>query len=377
MKLTKIAIDASNLNSGGGLTHLFNVLENTGTQDHKYFNIILWGGAILDKLPNSTWIIKISHPLLNKKSYINYLIWRLFVLPIWAKSVDIVFVPGGISLPILTKFVSMSQNMLVFESIERNRFPFGKTYLRYRILELLQYFSLKTSVANIFISEYAHKFITDKYPSLNKKPYKIIYHGVSSSFKTFNRTQLSIDKYDSNKKFKILYVSTINFYKHQWILVDAVIKLVKEGFPLELHLVGDAHPKAFKKLEPKLKSAKNIVIYHGAVDHKEIGQFYLDSDLFAFLSTCENMPNILLEAMASGLPICSSSYGPMPEILGDAGVYFDPLNVDSVYQTLKMLLLDPAMRGHLSTLAVQRVKQFTWEKTSIETFKFITSFLKN
>ena len=89
------------------------------------------------------------------------------------------------------------------------------------------------------------------------------------------------------------------------------------------------------------------------------------------------MPNILLEAMASGLPICSSSYGPMPEILGDAGVYFDPLNVDSVYQTLKMLLLDPAMRGHLSTLAVQRVKQFTWEKTSFETFKFITSLLKN
>ena len=48
--------------------------------------------------------------------------------------------------------------------------------------------------------------------------------------------------------------------------------------------------------------------------------------LFVFASSCENMPNTLVEAMASGLPIACSDRGPMPEILRDGGTYFDPEN---------------------------------------------------
>ena len=89
------------------------------------------------------------------------------------------------------------------------------------------------------------------------------------------------------------------------------------------------------------------------------------------------MPNILIEAMASGLPICSSSFGPMPEILGDAGVYFNPTDINSVYTTIKNTILDPENRAHISNLALKRALQFTWQESSFETFKFITSFMKH
>ena len=53
-----------------------------------------------------------------------------------------------------------------------------------------------------------------------------------------------------------------------------------------------------------------------------------DANLFVFASSCENMPNTLVEAMAIGLPIACSDRGPMPEVLRDGGVYFDPEDCD-------------------------------------------------
>ena len=66
------------------------------------------------------------------------------------------------------------------------------------------------------------------------------------------------------------------------------------------------------------------------------------------------MPNILLEGMAAGLPIACSSMGPMPEVLGDAGVYFNPTNVDSIYTALKELLDNNYLRAEISKKAFNK-----------------------
>ena len=58
--------------------------------------------------------------------------------------------------------------------------------------------------------------------------------------------------------------------------------------------------------------------------HDDLHQKYLDADLGLFASSCENMPNILLETMGAGLPIACSNRQPMPEILKNGGEYFDP-----------------------------------------------------
>ena len=92
--------------------------------------------------------------------------------------------------------------------------------------------------------------------------------------------------------------------------------------------------------------------YHGHLSHSETLDWYNQADLFAYPSSCENLPIILLEAMAVGLPIACSDRGPMPEVLKDAGVYFNPENPSSIAASLKLLLQDESLRENLGRKAL-------------------------
>ena len=75
------------------------------------------------------------------------------------------------------------------------------------------------------------------------------------------------------------------------------------------------------------------------VPHEKVHELHSTADIFVFASSCENMPNTLIEAMAAGLPIACSNRGPMPEVLQDAGVYFDPEVPSSIAEAIENLLL--------------------------------------
>ena len=95
-------------------------------------------------------------------------------------------------------------------------------------------------------------------------------------------------------------------------------------------LIGSAYTPALKKLEKTLNAVdpnEEFIQYLGKVDFDSLDSYYKKADGFIFASTCENMPNILLEAMASSLPICCSEYQPMLEMLGNTGEYFNPENI--------------------------------------------------
>ena len=77
----------------------------------------------------------------------------------------------------------MSQNMLVFEDKERNRFPFSFTKIRYLLLEKIQLKSFKNASGIIYISFYAKKYIEEKYPILKSVNSIVIYHGISNDFR--------------------------------------------------------------------------------------------------------------------------------------------------------------------------------------------------
>jgi glycosyltransferase involved in cell wall biosynthesis len=98
---------------------------------------------------------------------------------------------------------------------------------------------------------------------------------------------------------------------------------------------------------------------------------YSAADGAVFASSCESLPNILLEAMASGLPNAASGLGPMPEVLGDAGIYFDPRDPGSIAATLRTLIEDERLRAELVTRGHCRAVQYSWARCASETFSFI------
>lgn len=365
MKNMKVAIDATNLKAGGGLTHLKHISSYVDQVEGVSFDVI--GGSWISQLKN-------KNKLIFKNEFSSFLKqekFKLFKLQRMINDYDLVFAPGGSFFSEKIPYVTMCRNMLVFESKERNRFPKSFTWIRYNLLEKLQVRSFKNANAIIYISEYAKNFLEKKYPVLKEKKSTVIYHGISDDFRQIPKTQIEINRYSNSGRFKITYVSIINFYKHQWNVIDAIKKIRKDGYNVELELIGPMYDPARPIFEKSMIGTEDFVHYRGKVDYMEISKSYKKSDLFIFASTCENMPNILVEAMSAGLPILCSNFGPMPEILKDAGVYMDPTNVDSIYENLKQVLNNVTLRSSMAEKAHKYSQDFSWEKTSQETFNFI------
>jgi len=377
----KIGIDATNIRSGGGLTHLKEILDNGNPSVFGITKVVVWSSSkTLDRLPDTIWLEKITHSYLNR-SFVYSFLYQLFFLSRNATKVhscDLLFVPGGTFLGSFKNVVSMSQNMLPFEEVEYKRFKSWKTRLRFRVLFFTQSYTFKKSKGIIFLTNYAKHAIATEL-NLNSSVCKIIPHGINSSFVKEPVAQEPISSFSQKKPFKLLYVSIIIAYKHQWVVAKAVLRLKNEGYPVTLDLIGSNSEESKSELDKvlNLESNNKTVRYLGLIPYEKLSSYYMNANGFIFASTCENMPIILIEAMTAGLPIACSSFGPMPEVLKEAGIYFNPTNVDSVYESIKTLLNDHLLREKISLKAYEKSINYTWKNCSDETFKYLSKVIKN
>ena len=268
----------------------------------------------------------------------------------------------------------MFQNMQIFETKERNR-ERKKEWLRLKLLQLAQRHTFQKASGLICLSEYAHNYLTQYYPRLvDKTSVQLIAHGTE----TFNNdTPVSRTENSNDPQIlKILYVSTVKKYKHQWTLIDAVDLLREEGIPIELHLVGGGDSQALswvRKATQKKDPEREFVFVHGSLSYEETLEWYNKVDMFVFPSTCETFGISLLEAMTAGLPIASSYQGPMPEVLKDAGLYFNPESVTSIKNCLRFMIENRNLRQRLGIKAKQYSQTYSWKKCADETFGFLSS----
>ena len=372
----RLGIDASNIRSGGGIIHLQKILEKAEPNKHLINRVIVWGGdTLLENLPDKPWLE------LRKISYLNHqfplrLFWQQTKLGKLAhECCDLLFVPGGLYLGGFRPYVSMFQNMQIFESKERSREGFSKERLRLCLLKCAQSRTFRDASGLICLSEYASNYLAQYYPFVTAQTsVRLIAHGTKQ---IQSEHSVSVKKKNTNNEtLRLLYVSTVKKYKHQWNLIDAVGLLRKEGIPIELHLVGGGDSHALNLMQDAIlrnKLEKNFIFYHGSLPYKETLEWYHKADIFVFPSTCETFGISLLEAMTAGLPIASSDRGPMPEVLKDAGLYFNPESVTSIKNCLRYMIENPNLRQRLGKKAKQYSQAFNWKKCAVETFAFLSS----
>lgn len=362
----KLAIDASNIRSGGGLTHLLEVTEQLSCNKDILTEVRIWAPLeTLKKLPSNSLIIHEQSKFLNH-GWLGRVIWQIFIFKkkLQIYKCDLLLVPGGSSSINFYPKVVISQNLLPFQFTELLRFGVSIITVKMILLRLFQSYTFKTASKVIFLSSYAQKVI--KSIVRIKCPTCIIPLGVSSNFFRLPKPQKKISEYGQDTPYKILYVSSIEPYKHHAPLILAINKLIDKGYPIKLILVGEIlrGKRKFIDLVNKNRALKNAVEIVGLVPYEQVNEFYSDSDMYVFSSSCENMPNTLTEPMASGLPIACSNMGVMPEILGDGGLYYNPLDVDSIVSTLEKLLLDPKLRGEIAKRAFHKAQSYSWPATA-------------
>ena len=370
----KIGIDASNLLQGGGRTHLRELLAVAQPENHGIQQVIVWGCAsTLEQLSNRPWLLKQHIPLLERGPIIRAF-WQQFQLGKLARDekVDLLFAPGGSIGGDFHPSVTMCQNMLPWEWPELKRYRGSWIMYRLLLLRLTQARSFHKADGLIFLTDYARNIVQQATKNLKEKFITTIPHGIHPRF--FKTPRSIQNSKNTAEPLRLIYVSIIDLYKHQWQVVEAVHRLRLMGYSLELDLIGPANPAALGLLFEAIENfdpENGWVRYHGAVASSELHLFYQQADIGIFASSCENLPNILIETMAAGLPIACSHRGPMPEILGDAGIYFAPEDASDIAISLQKLIDQPELRLNLANSSYERSKYYSWESCADSTFAFL------
>ena len=370
----RLGIDASNIRAGGGVTHLVELLRAACPLEYGLDEVVVWGSdRTLKELPARSWLKLVHEPLLDRAFPFRLYWQRTKLTKLAQKSCDILFVPGGSYNGHFRPFVSMSQNLLPFDNRERSRFGISLASVRYRLLGLSQARCSKRADGVIFLTKYAASVVMGQVREISGEA-AIIPHGIDQRFACQPRPQKPLSFYSSEKPLELLYVSIINVYKHQDRVAEALGLLRNEGLPVRLHLVGPAYSPMLQRLQTILRELDpygKFLNYQGPISYHDLPRVYHRSDMFVFASSCETISITLLEAMASGLPIACSNRGPMPEVLGDAGVYFDPENSLDIARALRQLALSHEMRDRYAHAAYERAKVYCWDRCADETFRFI------
>lgn len=372
----RIALDASNLAGGGGISHLVQILEAADPARHGFSTITVFCSRKTgETLPKGKPWLEIAHHRWLDGNLLKRSAWRQLVLPkVLLNGFDILFAPGGIVARTHLPTVTMSRNMLPFDSVERAAFPlFSFDRLRLELLRVLQARSFAKADGMVFLTRFAKNEVTRQ---MRRQPKEIavIPHGLADRFSITSRSHRALSDCDAKAPFRLLYVSSVYRYKHQWHVVDAVAELIRRGYPLALDLAGDGDAESVARLNAAMarSGAPEGQIRHlGKVSFREIHALYHAAEGFIFASSCENMPNILLEAMCARLPIVCSDRGPMPEILGDAGLYFDPTDSAALIAVLEPFLADAQARARMADQAADRAAAFGWDRCADETFRFL------
>jgi len=373
----KLGIDASNLLYGGGVTHLEELLGAADPERHGFSDVVVWGrAATLDRLPERPWLRLRREPELER-NLVRRLLWRTQRLDKLVREADcdLLLIPGGSYLGAFRPFVTMCRNLVPFDDEAVRTYGISWMRLKFRILRVVQGATFRSASGVIFLTASARDWVTRVTGKLRGRT-EVIPHGISSRFSRNPVPQLPMKEYSTTRPLRLLYVSHLQPYKHYAQLISAVWALREEGYPVALDLVGRGSLAAEQEMKRMVAAAGGRtaeIEYHGAVSYSALPAFYHHADVFVFASSCENLPNALLEAMAAGLPIACSNRSVMPEILGEAGVYFDPESSESVSNAIKTLLNDPSLRTRLAAAARQRVNDWSWSRCADKTFAFLKS----
>ncbi len=374
-----LAIDAINIRQGGGVTHLSQLLSSASPTDSGINHITVWTCAeTATQLPVHPWLTKLS-PAWVEAGIFKRMLGQQFFLgrEISRRGCEVLFSPGGtvpfyVEIPVVT----MSQNMLPFEPEEAKRFGrWSWMRLKMWLLRQSQGRSFKRADGLIFLTQYARNCVC-RWLGQSHALEALIPHGIEPRFSADPKFQLAVDNYSLEQPFTLLYVSILMPYKHQIEVARAASVLRQAGSPVKVKFIGPdwgRYGRQFREMLRQLDPQGEFLIWDGGMPFSALHTEYLEADAFIFASSCENLPNILIEAMSAGLPIACSKSGPMPEVLGNAGIYFDPLQSEDIAEAMRTLLISADLRERLATLSKELSRAYSWQRCAKDTFEFIAT----
>lgn len=373
----KIGFDARCLEeekiSGVG-EYTLELLKNLLELDSKNQYIIFSNSFKQYNNQNFEWIKKYPNAKLKRFSFPNKLINFFFWYLNWPKidnmigSVDIFFAPN-------INFISINKScplVVTFHDLSFERY--------YRFFPLKtrlwhQYFVNPRKIAKnakkiIAVSESTKKDLEEIY---NQDPLKVkvIYHGISNDFILIDRKDSKIikiqKKYNLPHKF-ILYLGNIELRKNIISLISAYKSIASKNPEIgkyKLVLAGNISPLCKDILR------KEKISTCGYIKREDRPYIYNLASLFVYPSFFEGFGLPIIEAMACGVPVISSSNSSIPEVTGNAAILVNPHRPQEIAEAIESILTEKKLYNKMRERGLKQAQKFNWKKCAKETLMTI------
>lgn len=304
--------------------------------------------------------------------------WReQLVMPFYLvkERLDLIHFPH-FNVPILTpgRFVVTIHDLILthFPTVRATTRAPWLYYLKNFAYRLVIFTVLKRAVKIITVSEFTKRDIVDKF-KIRPDKITVTYEGVANLAK--GRDSLFVAKLDNEETLGqynipnnfLLYVGNAYPHKNLETLLKVFSQLHATYPSLRLVLVGKED--YFYEQAQATARALNIwqrenhnspVIFPGYVPDAQLEILYAEARAYIFPSLYEGFGLPPLEAMAKGCPVISSDRASLPEILGSAALYFNPVDESDMLSKIKLVLHDEKLRGDLIIKGREQVKKYNW-----------------
>lgn len=187
------------------------------------------------------------------------------------------------------------------------------------------------------------------------------------------KTKEVLAKYGLTKPF-VMSISRLEYKKNTHGIINAFSRLPIADY--ELLLIGKPG-RGYQYIQDALDTSNALdrIIMPGFVPEVDVPYLMNAASAFVFPSFYEGFGIPILEAMACGCPVVTSSTTACPEVAGDAAALVDPQNTDQITEAINKILTDQVWAAELKNRGLARVKNFSWQKTAEATWQEIEKIL--
>jgi alpha-1,3-rhamnosyl/mannosyltransferase len=171
--------------------------------------------------------------------------------------------------------------------------------------------------------------------------------------------------------FLLVHVGGMNAHKNILGLLKAMPLIIAGEAKTHLAIVGDTSGKGFWDNVDMLKAfvrdnppLSSHVHFKGYINDAALAELLNGARALVFPSLWEGFGLAAVEAMSCGIPVLASRRGSLPEVVGDAGLFFEPDDPQAIADCVQQFLQDDALRVRLSRNALTRARLFTWARAA-------------
>lgn len=290
----------------------------------------------------------------------------------WVDKLDVLWIPAH-TLPLLRK--PGLRTVVTIHGIEYEWLPAYENRLQRWYLPLSTQYAVHNAHKIIAVSEFTKKQLIERLGAQANK-IEVIHEGFDVQPQN-NKNNVFID-YNLRSREYLITVGTIQPRKNLERLIQAFARLRgSKRRRLKLVIVGKwGWNYDGVKAAPKKFGVGERVLFLDYVDDAARQRLLEKALIYVQASITEGFGLPVLEAMNAGVPVVSSNGGALPEVVGQAGLLFDPMSIDDISHKLSLAIDDHKLRKELVERGRMRVRAFGWEETAKKTLNLIVTLNK-